>query len=444
MKRLSRRSFIRQTSAAGALGLMSCSSNNSGSINNETASKSGIHPLDGVSRENIRITDIKVTLLSYQTPPDKQWIPSWIPPDYLWWKTDTILVEVSTDKGIKGIGSSSRYGGGIEETKKHIDSVIKPLITGKNPWDMEFFAYKGENMLRRSAWSGVVSAMWDIIGKACGLPVYRLLATDAEPVTRIPCYASAGEVFEDSVWPDDLISEALGHKEKGYLGFKFRTGIYWEKSGMTVSKFVTWLDKLRKSVGNEFGLILEGNGLFTLEESLEIAPALDELGFLWFEKPMSEEGDDAIGNYIKVRGKLKTTKISGLEKEMKIDKVMDWLDAGAIDIIQPDCSIAGITESWYMAKMAAFRDKMFCPHNYQCGFTTLQNAHLAAAIPGNLFMLEMCECFDPLREGVLKEPVKFNKGYIELNDKPGLGIEPAENLESRFPYIPGPFQKKRT
>jgi L-alanine-DL-glutamate epimerase-like enolase superfamily enzyme len=87
---------------------------------------------------------------------------------------------------------------------------------------------------------------------------------------------------------------------------------------------------------------------------------------------------------------------------------------------------------------------MFCPHNYQCGFTTLQNAHLAAAIPGNLFMLEMCECFDPLREGVLKEPIKFNKGYIELNDKPGLGIEPAENLESRFPYLPGPFQKKRT
>ena len=444
MNKITRKSFIGTTLTAGAFTLCGCKSGNGNSQHIRQETNSRIHPLDGITREKIHITDVKVTLLSYETPADKQWIPSWIPPDYFWWKTDTILVEVFTDQGIKGIGSSSRYGGGIEETKKHIDSVIKPAITGKNPWDMEFFAYKGENMLRRAAWAGVVSALWDIIGKACNKPLYRILATEDEPLTRIPCYASAGEVFGNSVWPDDLIKEALKHREKGYLGFKFRTGIYWGKSGMTVSKFVTWLDQLRKSVGDDFGLILEGNGLFTLEQSLEIAPALDELRFLWFEKPMNEEGNDAIDNYIKVRENLKTTKVSGLEKEMKIDKVMDWLEAGAIDIIQPDCSIAGITESWYMAKMAALRDRQFCPHNYQCGFTTLQNAHLAAAIPGNLFMLEMCECFDPLREEVLKEPIKFSKGYIELNDKPGLGIEPAEKLESRFPYIPGPFQKKRT
>lgn len=443
MKNISRRLFVGSTAAA-AFSLAACRSRSGDALPEELEPKTRIHPLDGIEKENIRITDVKVTLLSFETPREKQWIPSWIPPDYLWWKTDTILVEVFTDRGIKGIGSSSRYGGGIEETRRHIDTVIKPAIMGKNPWDMEFFSYKGENMLRRSAWSGVISALWDIIGKACDKPLYRILATDDEPVTRIPCYASAGEVFENSVWPDDLIKEALQHRERGYLGFKFRTGIYWKTSGMTVTKFIKTLEQLRKSVGDDFGLILEGNGLFTLEQSLEIAPALDELRFLWFEKPMSEEGEDALDNYIKVREILKTAKISGLEKEMKIDKVMDWLDAGATDIIQPDCSIAGITESWYMAKMAAFREKQFCPHNYQCGFTTLQNAHLAAALPGNLFLLEMCECFDPLREGVLKEPLNFTNGYLELNDKPGLGIEPADNLESRFPYIPGPFQKKRT
>ena len=443
MKSITRRSFLSKTAIAGAASIIACDNSSNNNTGNKILPVTRMHPLDGIPKEQIKVTDVKVTLLSYETPKEKQWIPSWMPPDYLWWKTDTILVEVMTDQGIKGIGSSSRYGGGIEETAKHIETVIKPSVTGKNPWDMEFYAYKGDNMMRRSAWAGVVSAMWDIIGKACNKPLYRILATDNEPVTRIPCYASAGEVFENSVWPDDLISEALQHREKGYLGFKFRPGIYWKTSGMTVSKFIKWLEQLRKSVGDDFGLILEGNGLFTLEQSLEFSPALDELRFLWFEKPMSEEGDAALDNYIKVREQLKITKVSGLEKEMKIDKIMDWLEAGAIDIIQPDCSIAGITESWYMAKMAAFREKQFCPHNYQCGFTTLQNAHLAAAIPGNLFMLEMCECFDPLRDAVLKEPLTFSKGYIELNDKPGLGIEPADNLEKRFPYIPGPFQKKR-
>ena len=443
MKDISRRSFFGTTASAAAYGMLSCTRNKDGIAADDKAAGPRMHPLDGIPKEKIHITDIKVTLLSYETPRDKQWIPSWIPPDYLWWKTDSIFVEVMTDQGITGIGGSSRYGGGIEETKKHIDTVIKPAVLGKNPWDMEFFAYKGDNMLRRSAWAGVVSALWDIIGKACGKPVYKLLATDNEPVTRIPCYASAGEVYENSVWPDDLIAEALRHKEKGYLGFKFRTGIYWPYSKMTVSKFVPWLEKLRTAVGPEFGLILEGNGLFNLQQSLEIAPALDELKFLWFEKPMTEDGPDAVDNYLKVREALKSVKVSGLEKEMKIDKIMDWLEAGAIDIIQPDCSIAGITESWYMTRMAAIRNKLFCPHNYQCGFTTMQNAHLAAGDP-NLLLLEICECFDPLKDEVFKEPLKFTKGYIELNDKPGFGIEAAESLSSKFPYIPGPYQKKRT
>ncbi|MBI5010272.1 MAG: hypothetical protein HZB98_11650 [Bacteroidia bacterium] len=183
MKNISRRIFVGSTAAA-AFSLAACRGRSGDALPEELELKTRIHPLDGIEKENIRITDVKVTLLSFETPREKQWIPSWIPPDYLWWKTDTILVEVFTDRGIKGIGSSSRYGGGIEETKKHIDSFIKPAVLGKNPWDMEFFSYKGGNMLRRSAWSGVISALWDIIGKACDKPLYRILATDDEPVTR--------------------------------------------------------------------------------------------------------------------------------------------------------------------------------------------------------------------------------------------------------------------
>ncbi len=69
---------------------------------------------------------------------------------------------------------------------------------------------------------------------------------------------------------------------------------------------------------------------------------------------------------------------------------------------------------------------------------------LAAGTPGNMLLLEMCECFDPLREEVFKEPLVFNNGFIELSDKPGFGVEAAENLTAKFPYIPGHFQKRRT
>jgi L-alanine-DL-glutamate epimerase-like enolase superfamily enzyme len=442
MKNITRRSFIGNSLSVGAFTVAAFNRSPEYLNDRLQSTKFRAHPLDGIEKKKISITDIKVSLLSFETPADKQWIPSWQPPDYLWWKTDSILVEVMTDQGLTGIGGSSRYGGGIEETKKHIEEYIKPAVTGKNPWDMEFFAYKGDSTLRRAAWAGVIAALWDIIGKASGKPVYSLLATDNKPITHIPCYASCGEVYAGSVWPEDLIEEAMRHKEKGYLAFKFRTGIYWEYSKMTVSKFAGYLEKLRKAVGPDFGLILEGNGLFSLKQSLELAPVLKELKFLWFEKPMTEEGIDAPENYLKIKEALETVKVSGLEKEMKIDKIMDWLEMGAIDIIQPDCSIAGITESWYMTRMARIRNKQFCPHNYQCGFTTMQNAHLAAGNP-NLLLLEICECFDPLKEDVFKEPIIFKNGYIELSTKPGFGLEVAENLVKKFPYIPGNYQKRR-
>ncbi len=353
------------------------------------------HPLDGIPRENITILDVRVTLLSFETPRAKQWIPSWEPPVYVWWKTDSILVEVYTDQGIIGIGGASRYGGGnIEEIKKYIEEIIRPLIIGRNPFDMELLAYTGPAPQRRAAWAGVVAAFWDIIGKATNMPVYKLLATDNKPQTRVPTYASSGEVYSDSVWPDDLIKEALVHKANGYKAFKFRPGIYWKHSKMTVGKFITYLEKLRSAVGPDFGLIFEANGLLTLEQALELAPALEELKFLWFEKPMGEMGEDAVDNYLKINEALPTVMVSGLEKEMNRDKIMDWLDQKVIDIVQPDCSIAGITESWYIARMANIRGRLFCPHNYQGGLTTMQNAHLAAGNP-NLLFLEICECFDP-------------------------------------------------
>jgi L-alanine-DL-glutamate epimerase-like enolase superfamily enzyme len=442
MSKISRRTFLGSVTAINALMFSTLKGCNIPVSNNSHFDKYRAHPLAGIPREKITISDVRVTLLSYETPVDKQWIPSWEPPIYVWWKTDSILVEVFTNEGIIGIGGASRYGGGIEETKKHIEEIIKPLLIGRNPFDMELLAYRGPLPLRRAAWAGVVAAFWDIIGKATNMPVYKLLATDNKPQPYVPTYASSGEVYSDSVWPDDLIKEALMHKEKGYKAFKFRPGIYWKHSKMTVDKFTTYLEKLRAAVGPDFDLIFEANGLLTLDQALELAPALEDLKFLWLEKPMPETGEDAVDNYLKINEALPNVKVSGLEKELKRDKIMDWLDRKVIDIVQPDCSIAGITESWYIARMANIRDMLFCPHNYQGGLTTMQNAHLAAG-NSNLLLLEICECFDPLKEEVFKEPLVFRDGFIELSDKPGFGLEIIDNIEQKFPYIPGHYQRLR-
>ena len=101
-------------------------------------------------------------------------------------------MELTTDVGLKGIGGASRYNGPAE-MKEYAEAVVKPAILGKNPFDVEYLAAGLCGPRARGLWAGVDTAMWDIIGKAKGLPLYRILATDTEPVTHIRMYASGGE-----------------------------------------------------------------------------------------------------------------------------------------------------------------------------------------------------------------------------------------------------------
>jgi len=131
---------------------------------------------------------------------------------------------VLTDAGLMGIGGASRYNGPAE-MKQYVDAVIKPILVGKNR--SMWRPHRRHLLLRRAgAWSGVDTALWDIIGKAKGVPLYKLLAVDTEPVTRIRTYASGGEYTwrKNSRFPgpDDLIRQATEHQRNGYTAFKFR------------------------------------------------------------------------------------------------------------------------------------------------------------------------------------------------------------------------------
>ena len=130
------------------------------------------HPLDAITRENITITDVKVTLLSYRLPENEQLLVF----SHIWWKTDAIIIEVFTDQGVVGVGGASRYGGDCQRVKHYIDNVIKPVILGANPFDLEFLTCGGDSYLKRCAWAGIDTALWDIVAKTKNMPVYQLLA----------------------------------------------------------------------------------------------------------------------------------------------------------------------------------------------------------------------------------------------------------------------------
>jgi len=393
------------------------------------------HPLEGIGREKIKITDVKVTLLSCEFPKEKQWVTSTI----VAWKADSILVEVFTDQGIVGIGESTPYGG-PELVKRFIEENIRPGLIGKNPFDVEsLIGAWGENAHGRMvAPAGVDVALWDIIGKAKNLPVYKLLATDAPPNPHIRMYATGGVEYAWYKRPEDLIEEAVRHKEAGYTAFKFRIGTNWKNSGMTMKRYVPYLYKLRQAVGPGFDLMQESNMRWTLEECLEVCPVPEELRFLGFEEPIRRTPPQGIEGHLKIKQALRKVMVSGGEGLVVRQQFKEWIDRGAYDIVQPDVNTTGLTEAWHIARMAAMHGKLCCPHNWHGGLTTMSNAALVAAIPNRL-MLELNQTFNPMKEEVFKDPLVVKKGYMDLPNKPGYGVEMIRNVAQKFPYIPGNY-----
>jgi len=396
------------------------------------------HLLEKIKRERIRITDVTVTLLSAEIPQERQWYN----PRTIVWKSDAVLVQVFTDQGVVGIGEGTPYGGPVE-MKKFAEDFVKPALMGQNPFDVELLAggwAPAPPAPGSRVWAGVDCALWDIIGKTKGLPVYKLLATDNAPDPHVKLYASGGDEWAWYKRPEDLIDEALRVKEEGYTAYKFRLGPDWKAQGLTVAKYIPLLRKLRQAVGPDFQLMQEANMRLSVEECLELAPVLEELRFLWFEEPCRISDPQAIENHLKIRKLMPRVMISGGESRSNRFEFKQWIERGAYDIVQPDCNWAGMTESWYIARMAHLRNKPCCPHDWHGGLTIMANAALVAGIPNRL-LLEHNVTFSHLREGVFKEPLVARRGYMDLPDKPGFGVELAADLPTKFPYLPGRFDR---
>jgi L-alanine-DL-glutamate epimerase-like enolase superfamily enzyme len=406
------------------------------------------HPLDGVARLNIRITDVKATLIGYTFPPgDYLWLLS----DAVAWRADSCVVQVFTDQGIVGIGEGSPYGGAAV-MKKFTEDYIRPALLGKNPFDVEHLAASWAGPTRENGrlapirwhgappWAGVDIALWDIIGKAANTPVYKLLATEVPPNPRVPVYASGGTKWKWWKRPEDVIDEAVRAREDGFQAFKFRIGTEWKNSHITMPVYIRLVRKIREAVGPDFPLIQEGNMRFTLEQALELAPVLEELKFLWFEEPIDQWADHSIEDHLKVKQAMPHVLVSGGELLANHFEFKQWADRGAFDILQPDCNMIGLTESWHTAMIAHTAGRRICPHNWHNGLTIMANASLAAAIP-NLLLLEYCYCPNPLKEGIFKQPMVVKKGHMELPDRPGFGMELIPDIETKFPFEPGDWRR---
>lgn len=213
---------------------------------------------------------------------------------------------------------------------------------------------------------------------------------------------------------------------------------------MTLERYVEILRRLRKAVGPDFKLCHEsmgGTGVSMDRVVNEFCPVLEELGFYWFEEGPGGTLIEEIDWFHKFKEAMPSVKVTGGERFLHRFEAQIWLDEGALDVVQSDCNVTGITENWYISQMANQRGIMSIPHNWHGGGTTMANAHFVGGIANGEYC-ELNQTYNPLKEDIFKEPLTVENGYMKLPNRPGFGMELIDDVEKKFPHVPGSYLMK--
>jgi D-galactarolactone cycloisomerase len=334
------------------------------------------------------------------------------------------LVQVKTDKAITGLGSCSGNGELIEFI---VAKVLKPLLVGMDPteidaiWDKAYvrgghkeFGTRGIGVV---ALSGVDIALWDIVGKVRGVPLYQLLGGKCRD--KVPVYATA--LYPEE--PSRVAKRARGFAEQGFHGVKIKVGFDLDQDTRIVRA-------VREELGKDFAIMTDANQGYTIDVALRAADAFAECGAYWLEEPLFVED---IEGHAMLREKGKTPIAVGENLHMCY-AFENFIARGAVDFIQPDVARAGgITEIRKITAMAAMQKVPVSFHTWGDGVALAASVHLAAALE-DCIVMELDYTYNPLREELLREPFKVSNGYLIPPGKPGLGIELNEEALERFAF----------
>ena len=381
----------------------------------------------------MKITKLETLCLSRMHEPERQWVTS----RYRTVKADCAIVVIHTDEGLTGIGEASAYGWPL--MIRDWMAWLSPGLVDRDPRDWSIVPHPNGRPGSRAydaAVAGIDCALWDLRGKIAGKRVADLLRSGAPD--RVRLYASSGCRYDwrdrGAGGPQQLIDEALDYIAQGFTAMKFRIGTEWSWDGVTADRFLGLVRELVQEVDGRMELMLDGNCRLTEAQAMEVALELDRLGFTWFEEPMLR---DNIEGYARLCAAVEMP-ITGGEPFTTLEQFRPYFDQQAIDIAQPDAALCGITEALRIAEAAARYGLDTCPHSWHNGLMATEHAHYVAALP-NPRVLELCMIQGPLQWAILADPPVIENGHLVLPDKPGLGVELAEDLEARFPYIEGNY-----
>jgi galactonate dehydratase len=351
-----------------------------------------------------------------------------------------IFLKVSTDEGLVGLGECTIQNR-EEGVLGYLPGAVRRHVLGSDPFNLEDLwlrMYRNDfwrgGVIATTVMSGIEVACWDIIGKALGQPVWRLLGGQCHD--RIKAYANAWYTVERT--PQEFAKRVKVVLDKGYKALKvdpFGPGSM-EPSHAEKIRSVELVAAIREAAGPEVEIFVEMHGRFSAHTAIEIARMMEPYHPGWIEEPCPPED---IPSLQKVATQVKIPVATG-ERYFTHYGFREVLESGAADILQPDVIHAGgILDMKKIAAMADARSMMLAPHNSNGPVCTAASVHFDFCTTN----IKVQECFDDFSESWVVEAVpgspRPQDGYFHLPQGPGLGISLNEDLIKEHPFKEGFF-----
>ncbi len=333
---------------------------------------------------------------------------------------EILIVRVATDNGPEGMGFASASAGTGPIVTTMIEKLIAPAVVGEDPWltgrlwqrMYEAIPRRGGDGLMRIAMAAVDFALWDIKGKAMGVPVSTLLGDRRE---RIPTYANCAHHLP----PEALAERAAADVARGHRALKIRG----TRTFVTLAEATERVRQVRAAIGPDVRLMVDVNGSWDVDTAIQQLKAWEPYDVYWLEEPVPPHD---IEGYRRVRARAGRTYIAGGEQHVGLSEFRQLIAAEAVDIVQPNAAITGGITDWLrIHSLATAHGLPVSPWNLQA-----IHLHMAAGLPN----VQWIEYFMPdnallafqtrLFTGpALHEEVTPEGVFLLAPDAPGLGLE---------------------
>lgn len=348
-----------------------------------------------------------------------------------------LFVNIYTDAGIVGLGEAGNWGY-LDATAAAI-MKYKDYLIGKDPFQTE---HHYQNMYRcmyfrgsviMSAISAIDIALWDIKGKALGVPVYQLLGGKTRDKVRV--YASSMRPIRTTA--EGLAADCVKLKEQGFTAAKLFVGdsdvdesndFYFNK----ITRLANKVAASREAVGDDFDLIVEVHRGLNFAEAVTFAREIEQYRPMVLEDPIPPDDPDAMGELAR---RINIPIATG-ERFIQYQEFQTLLARNAAVYVRPDvCAVGGITVAKKVAALAEAHSAMVIPHNPLGPVSTAACLQICASIP-NLGIQELPGfCLNGQEDAMVKEPLRCENGYLLIPDTPGIGVELADDAEMRYPSV---------